>query len=80
MPTIFGILSAANYLHICPLLNLCAKAIARMLKGRTAEEIRQTFNIANDLTPEEEAIIRNENGFCQEFRESAFDEEPKSLF
>jgi hypothetical protein len=29
-----------------------------MIKGKTPEEIRKTFNIVNDFTPEEEAQVR----------------------
>ena len=32
-----------------------------MIKGKTPEEIRTTFNIKNDFTPEEEAEVRAEN-------------------
>ena len=32
-----------------------------MIKDKSVEEIRQTFNIKNDFTPEEEAEIRKEN-------------------
>ena len=28
-----------------------------MIKGKSPEEIRNTFNIANDFTPEEEARV-----------------------
>lgn len=31
-----------------------------MIKGKTPEEIRKLFNIANDFTEEEEAQIRKE--------------------
>ncbi len=33
-----------------------------MIKGKSVEEIRKTFNIVNDFTPEEEEQIRKENG------------------
>ena len=34
---------------------------ANMIKGKTPEEIRRTFNIENDFSPEEEEQIRKEN-------------------
>ena len=30
------------------------------------EEIRATFNITNDFSPEEEAQVREENKWCEE--------------
>lgn len=38
------------------------KTVANMIKGKSVEEIRKTFNIVNDFTPEEEEQIRKENG------------------
>jgi hypothetical protein len=35
-------------------------AVANLMKGKTAEEMRQTLNIKNDFTPEEEAQVRKE--------------------
>lgn len=32
-----------------------------MIKGKTPAEIRRTFNIINDFTPEEEAQVQEEN-------------------
>ncbi|KAJ1968601.1 suppressor of kinetochore protein mutant, partial [Dimargaris verticillata] len=57
---------AANFLDIKPLLNLGCKAVAKMLKGRTPEDIRSTFNIPNDFTPEEEEQIRKENQWAED--------------
>jgi S-phase kinase-associated protein 1 len=37
-----------------------------MIKGKTTEEIRETFNITNDFSPEEEAQVREENRWCEE--------------
>ena len=43
------------------MLDLLAKSVANLMKGKTAEEIRETFNIECDLTEEEIEKIRNEN-------------------
>uniref|UniRef100_A0ABI7Z0L2 S-phase kinase-associated protein 1 n=1 Tax=Felis catus TaxID=9685 RepID=A0ABI7Z0L2_FELCA len=40
--------------------------VANMIKGKTPEEIRKTFNIKNDFTEEEEAQVRKENQWCEE--------------
>ena len=43
------------------LVAVCCAQVASMMKGKTAEQIRKTFNIVNDFTPEEEAAIIAEN-------------------
>jgi S-phase kinase-associated protein 1 len=52
---IFDLIMAANYLDIKSLLDLSCAKIATLIRGKTPEEIRKTFNIVNDFTPEEEA-------------------------
>lgn len=63
---LFELILAANYMDIKPLLDLTCATVASMIKGKTPEEIRQTFNIANDFSPEEEAQVREENKWCEE--------------
>lgn len=63
--TLFSLILAANFLNFKILLDLCCKQIADLIKGKTPEQIRQTFNIKNDFTPEEEENIRKENQWCQ---------------
>ncbi|XP_043855116.1 S-phase kinase-associated protein 1-like [Dromiciops gliroides] len=64
--TPFELILAANYLDIKGLLDVTCKTIANMIKGKTPEEIRKTFNIKNDFTEEEEAQVHKENQWCEE--------------
>lgn len=64
--TLFEIILAANYLDVKGLLDVASKTVANMIKGKTAEEVRKTFNIQNDFTPTEEEQIHNENKWCEE--------------
>ena len=63
---LYEIILAANYLNIKPLLNSGCKIVAEMIRGKSPEEIRKTFNIVNDFTPEEEAAIRRENEWAED--------------
>ena len=64
--TLFELIMAANYLDISDLLDVSCKQVANAIKGKTAEEIRKTFNIKNDFTPAEEQQVRKENELCEE--------------
>ncbi|MFS8025377.1 putative S-phase kinase-associated protein [Helianthus anomalus] len=64
--TLFDLILAANYLNIKSLLDLTCQTAADMIKGKTPEEVRKTFNIKNDFTPEEEAEVRRENAWAFE--------------
>ncbi len=46
--------------------NTCCKTVANMIKGKSPEEIRKTFNIQNDFTAEEEDQIRRENEWAED--------------
>ena len=63
---LFELILAANFMDIKPLLDLTCAKVASMIKGKTPEQIRQTFNIVNDFSPEEEAKVREENKWCDE--------------
>ncbi|XP_021903800.1 SKP1-like protein 1A [Carica papaya] len=64
--TLFDLILAANYLNIKGLLDLTCQTVADMIKGKTPEEIRKTFNIKNDFTQEEEEEVRRENQWAFE--------------
>ena len=61
---IFEIMLASNYMDIKPLLELATSKVASIIKGKTPEEIRKTFNVQKEFTPEEEQLIREENQWC----------------
>ncbi|XP_059650991.1 SKP1-like protein 1B [Cornus florida] len=63
---LFDLILAANYLDIKSLLDLLCQKVADMIKGKTPEEIRKTFNIKNDFTPEEEEEVHRENAWAFE--------------
>jgi len=63
---LFSTIQAANYLDIPPLIDLGCAKIASMIKGKTPEQIRTTFHIVNDFTPEEEEAVRQENRWAEE--------------
>ncbi|XP_019071569.1 SKP1-like protein 1B [Solanum lycopersicum] len=64
--TLFNLILAVNYLNIKSLMDLTCQTVAEMIKGKTPEEIRKTFNIKNDFTPEEEEEVRRENAWAFE--------------
>ena len=49
---LFELILAANYMDIKSLLDLTCAKVASLIKGKTPEQIRKTFNIVNDFTPE----------------------------
>ncbi|KAA8534428.1 hypothetical protein F0562_031945 [Nyssa sinensis] len=63
---LYHLLLAANYLNIPSLLDELCKKVANMIKGKTPEEIRKTFNIKNDFTPQEEEEIHKEYAWAFE--------------
>ncbi|XP_019178029.1 PREDICTED: SKP1-like protein 21 isoform X3 [Ipomoea nil] len=53
--------SAADSLQLRPLVDLTSRALARMIEGKTPEEIREIFHLPDDLTEEEKLEpLRNE--------------------
>jgi S-phase kinase-associated protein 1 len=59
---IFDIIEAANYLDIPPLLDLATTAVAVMIKGKTAQEIRDLFRVKGvPMTAEDKKLTLEEN-------------------
>lgn len=62
---LFEMVTAANFMDIKPLLDLTCLAVAVLIKGKQASELRAMFNISNEFTPEEEAQVREENKWAE---------------
>jgi S-phase kinase-associated protein 1 len=60
---IFDLIQGANFLNIKSLLDILCAAVADRIRGKTPEQIREVFGIANDLTPEEEAAALAEHSW-----------------
>ncbi|KAG6645524.1 SKP1-like protein 1A isoform X2 [Carya illinoinensis] len=56
--TLFHLILAANYLNIKSLLDLTTQTAADIIKGKTAEGIREFFNMESDATAEEQEVNR----------------------
>ena len=57
---LFEIIGAADYLDLRGLLDLAVAKLATILVGKSAEQIRSRFEIENDLSEEDNALIRKE--------------------
>ena len=51
---LFDLLNATDYLNMRPMMNACARKVANLIRGKTAPEIRQLFDIEIDDDQEEE--------------------------
>ncbi|KAF7815534.1 SKP1-like protein 1B [Senna tora] len=59
--TLFELVKASKFLDIKNLLDLTCRAVADMIKGKSAAEIRRIFKVEYDFSAEEEAQILEEN-------------------
>lgn len=62
--SLFDVMQAANFLNINDLLDLTCGCVASMIRGKSAEQIREMFKIEKDFAPGEEEKIKEENGWC----------------
>lgn len=60
---LFDIILAANFLDIKNLLDIACTAVANIMKGKSPEELRKTFNIKNDFAPDELEQVERENAW-----------------
>uniref|UniRef100_A0A0E0LJM3 SKP1 component dimerisation domain-containing protein n=1 Tax=Oryza punctata TaxID=4537 RepID=A0A0E0LJM3_ORYPU len=55
--SLYNLLLAAHFLEIKGLLDIASQKVADMLKGKNSQEMRDTLNIANDFTADEQQAI-----------------------
>ena len=55
---------AISYLNVKGLIDLSCHAVAKMIEGKSPEEMRMVLNIKNDFTPKEEKKVCRENGWA----------------
>ena len=59
--TLIDLANASNYLDVACVFDLCCAKIATLFKGKKVEELKERYNIQEDLTPEMEEQILKEN-------------------
>ena len=58
--TLVEMILAADHMGIHLLASLISAKIASMMEGKSPDEIRREFGVANDFSPEEEEQLRAE--------------------
>lgn len=58
--TLIDLILAANFLDAKELMSVACTAVANTINGKSAEEIRKTFNIKNDIPSEGQEQVRRE--------------------
>ncbi|XP_020094942.1 SKP1-like protein 1B [Ananas comosus] len=51
MDVLYDLVHGSNYLAIEELMDLCCERVAGMIRRKSAEEVRATFDIMNDFPP-----------------------------
>jgi hypothetical protein len=59
--TLVDLINAGNYLDCPSLVELGILKIACMIKDKEPDEVKRIFHIGNDITPEEERMVRENN-------------------
>ena len=60
MELLLEMIKSANYFGIDTLVDLSCAAVASHMKGKSTEELRSMFHLADDLTPDEKKRFREE--------------------
>jgi SCF ubiquitin ligase, SKP1 component len=66
LATLFEMINAANFLDLKPMLDVCCKAVAEMIKGKTPDEIKKVFGVEGDFTQEEKEQVLRDNPWLED--------------
>jgi len=72
LATLFEMILAANFLDLKPMLDVCCKAVAEMIKGKTPDEIKKVFGVEGDFTQEEKEQVLRDNPWLEDPEEETF--------
>jgi len=64
--TLYEVLQACNFLDLRPLLEICCKTVANLIKGKSVEQVRDILGLVSDYTPEEEEQLKKENAWAED--------------
>jgi len=64
--TLYEVLQACNFLDLRPLLEICCKTVANMIKGKTVEQVRDILGLVSDYTQDEEEALKKENAWAED--------------
>ena len=71
---LFEMINAANFLDIKPMLDVCCKAVADKIKGKTRDEIKEEFDVTGDFNPDYKKLVIKENPWLKWLKDPDADE------
>lgn len=73
LATLFEMILAANFLDLKPMLDVCCKAVAEMIKGKTPDEIKKVFGVEGEFTQEEKEQVLRDNPWLEDPEDTSSD-------
>ena len=65
MEMLIAMILAANFLDLPPMLDTCCKAVAEIVQGKTAAEVKAVFGIEGEYTDEEKEALLSEHPWLE---------------
>lgn len=70
---LFEMILAANLLDLKQMLDVCCKAVAEMIKGKTPNEIKKVFGVEGEFTQEEKEQVLRDNPWLEDPEDTSSD-------